>query len=124
MTRPGSYWLIVPFLRITRIPTAGAILKLSRGILNTGDLDTSFDHILFLFSSWIVVDFADTNHVAGMVIKELPASIMNRVRYMESFSADITHLFTILRTINAKDSASKIPPTTILELGPGKRTRA
>ena len=62
--------------------------------------------------------------MAGMVINELPASIMNRVRYMESFSADITHLFTILRTINAKDSASKIPPTTILELGPGKRTRA
>ena len=72
----------------------------------------------------IVGDFADTNHVAGMVIKELPASIRKRVRYMESFSADITHLFTILRTMNAKDSASKIPPTTILELGPGKRTRA
>ena len=93
------------------------------GIIRHGRF-TSSDHILFLVSSWIVVDFADTNHVAGMVIKELPASIMNRVRYMESFSADITHLFTILRTINAKDSASKIPPTTILELGPGKRTRA
>ena len=28
------------------------------------------------------------------------------------------------KTMKANDSASKIPPTTILELGPGKRTRA
>ena len=77
---------------------------------------------MFLFS--FVGGFADTNQVAGMVIRELPASIMNSFRYMVSFSADIINLFTKLKTMNANDSASNIPPTTILELGPGKRTRA
>ena len=34
---------------------------------------------------------ADTNHVAGMVIRALPARIMKRIRYMLSFSADMTN---------------------------------
>ena len=44
-----------------------------------------------MFSLEIVDFFADTNHVAGMVIRALTASIMKRIRYMLSFSADITH---------------------------------